>query len=123
MYVSTPAPHRPATPAPQYANDFSSESAPRTPTYGFQALDKHWILSNGKTIASFYIWNYVIKSGTPPLNPQSAEVIDDLYRDRIRTLESVDDLVEAIVNILTVSIICYQYNYLMDCIVEYWSYK
>ena len=56
------------------------------------------------------------------MTPQSAEVIDDLYRNRIRTLESVDDLVEAIVKTLTVSIIGYHYNYLMHCIVEYWSY-
>ena len=33
----------------------------------------------------------------------SAEVIDELYRDRIRTLVSVDDLVEAVVNTLDVN--------------------
>ena len=45
MYVSTPAPHRPATPAPQYANMFSEEVAPRSPSYGFVGADKHWIIS------------------------------------------------------------------------------
>ena len=49
MYVATPAPHRPATPAPQYANLFSDKVAPRTPSYGFAAPDKHWIITNGYT--------------------------------------------------------------------------
>lgn len=47
MYVSTPAPHRPATPAPQYANMFSNEVAPRSPSYGLVGTDKHWIISKG----------------------------------------------------------------------------
>lgn len=47
MYVSTPAPHRPATPAPQYADMFSNETAPRSPSYGHVGTDKHWIISKG----------------------------------------------------------------------------
>ena len=46
----------------------------------------------------------VFVSGTPPLTPETTKVVDDLYRDRIRTLVSVDDLVEAIVNELKVKI-------------------
>jgi N-acetylglucosamine-6-sulfatase len=84
MYIATPAPHRPATPAPQYANYFSDEVAPRTPSYGFAAPDKHWIITNG----------------TPPLTTDTTKAVDDLYRDRIRTLVSVDDLVEAVINAL-----------------------
>lgn len=41
--------------------------------------------------------------GTPPLTPETTKTVDELYRDRIRTLVSVDDLVEAIVNELKVS--------------------
>lgn len=48
MYISTPAPHRPATPAPQYANMFSDEVAPRSPSYGYPGVDKHWIISKGR---------------------------------------------------------------------------
>ena len=47
MYVAPPAPHRPATPAPQYNKTFSGKLAPRTPSYGFQGKDKHWIISQG----------------------------------------------------------------------------
>lgn len=45
--------------------------------------------------------------GTPKLTENAAGVIDDLYRDRIRTLLSVDDLVEAVVNTLEVSLVFY----------------
>ncbi len=47
MYIATPAPHRPATPAPQYANKFVGKPAPRTPSYGHAGTDKHWIISTG----------------------------------------------------------------------------
>ena len=103
MYVATPAPHRPATPAPQYANLFSDKVAPRTPSYGFAAPDKHWIITNGYILLFLYFM-IVFVSGTPPLTPETTKVVDDLYRDRIRTLVSVDDLVEAIVNELKVKI-------------------
>ena len=53
MYIATPAPHRPATPAPQYANKFSGKMAPRTPSYNFTGMDKHWIISNGRRACSF----------------------------------------------------------------------
>ena len=48
MYVSTPAPHRPATPAPQYNNTFANRTAPRTPSYHFEGKDKHWIIAEGQ---------------------------------------------------------------------------
>ncbi len=47
-YVATPAPHRPATPAPQYASTFTGKKAPRTPSYGDMGTDKHWIISEGR---------------------------------------------------------------------------
>ena len=47
-YISTPAPHRPATPAPQYASMFSDKVAPRTPSYGMVGADKHWLISAGE---------------------------------------------------------------------------
>ena len=47
-YIATPAPHRPMTPAPQYANNFSNWTAPRSKSYGMHGADKHWIISEGK---------------------------------------------------------------------------
>lgn len=47
MYISTPAPHRPATPAPQYEHKFDGKKAPRTPSYGMVGVDKHWLISKG----------------------------------------------------------------------------
>lgn len=46
-YVATPAPHRPATPAPQYANKYAGKQAPRTPSYGDKGVGKHWMISEG----------------------------------------------------------------------------
>ena len=47
LYIAPPAPHRPATPAPQYAELFIDLKAPRTPSYGVNSTDKHWIISDG----------------------------------------------------------------------------
>ena len=47
-YISTPAPHRPSTPAPQYATMFSDLVAPRTASYGMVGVDKHWFISEGE---------------------------------------------------------------------------
>ncbi|XP_065198698.1 N-acetylglucosamine-6-sulfatase-like [Sycon ciliatum] len=81
MYIATPAPHRPATPAPQYANMFSNETAPRSPSYGFKPDDKHWIISGG----------------TPQMDNTTIKTVDELCLDRWRTLQSVDDLLEEVV--------------------------
>ena len=48
MYIATPAPHRPATPAPQYEHKYDNRSAPRTPSYNYNSTDKHWIISEGE---------------------------------------------------------------------------
>ena len=46
-YIATPAPHRPATPAPQYQHSFDGKQAPRTPSYNDSGQDKHWLISQG----------------------------------------------------------------------------
>ncbi len=46
-YIATPAPHRNAEPAPQYADVFKGKEAPRTPSYGKSGKNKHWIISEG----------------------------------------------------------------------------
>ena len=47
LLVAPPAPHRPATPAPQYAELFIDKTAPRTPSFGVEGKDKHWLISEG----------------------------------------------------------------------------
>jgi N-acetylglucosamine-6-sulfatase len=84
VYLATPAPHRPATPAPQYEHAFDNQVAPRTVSYNFEGKDKHWIISEG----------------TPPMTNQTKEITDQLCRQRWETLLSVQDLVEEILQTL-----------------------
>ena len=53
MVLSTPAPHGPFTPAPQYAKQFANQTAPRT--LNFNKVDltkenrKHWLINSKPT--------------------------------------------------------------------------
>lgn len=87
VYIAPPAAHSPAVPAPQYAEMFLDTTAPRTPSYGVQGVDKHWLVSKG----------------TPQMTEDIVETIDDVYRNRLRTLLSVDDLVTSLMSTLEVS--------------------
>lgn len=82
-YVAPHAPHVPSTPAPWYMNNFAALKAPRTPNYNYSALDHH----------------YVIRS-QQPLTGVIANDTDALFRDRWRTLLSVDDITKAVVDTL-----------------------
>ena len=82
-YVAPHAPHVPSTPAPWYMDNFAGMNAPRTPNYNYSALDHH----------------YVIRS-QPPLTAEIANDTDNLFRDRWRTLLSVDDITRAVVDTL-----------------------
>ncbi|CAI8002580.1 N-acetylglucosamine-6-sulfatase [Geodia barretti] len=84
MYIATPAPHRPATPAPQYESRFVGQVAPRSPSYNFDSKDKHWIISEG----------------TPVMTKEVIGLVDELYEMRLETLLSVQDLLEAVVGAL-----------------------
>jgi N-acetylglucosamine-6-sulfatase len=84
MYISTPAPHRPATPAPQYQSTFAGIPAPRTASYNKPGSDKHWIISQG----------------TPVMNSDTMGIVDQLYQDRLGTILSVQDLVEEVISAL-----------------------
>lgn len=44
------------------------------------------------------------------MTPETTQVVDELYRDRIRSLKSVDDLVEAVVNELKVTTTLTHFN-------------
>ncbi len=84
LYIATYAPHQPATPAPKYANAFPDAKAPRPPSYNEQDVsDKpQWV------------------QHLPLLSDKEQAQLDDLYRKRIETLQSVDDLLENVVNTL-----------------------
>ncbi|KAH9508517.1 hypothetical protein Btru_055405 [Bulinus truncatus] len=79
MMLSTPACHQPFTSAPQYMKNFTDQRllVPNTST-SMGRSDKHWLVE--QTI-------------TPTLNDTVA-MIDDFFRNRLRTLLSVDDMVE-----------------------------
>ncbi|XP_063073693.1 N-acetylglucosamine-6-sulfatase [Engraulis encrasicolus] len=86
MMVSTPAPHSPWTAAPQYDNTFPSAKAPRDPNFNVHGKDKHWLIRQAKT----------------PMSNSSIEFLDTAFRKRWRTLLSVDDLVEKLLQRLEV---------------------
>ena len=83
MVLSTPAPHAPFTPAPQYAKAFSNLTAPRTPAYNHvenAEHKKHWF----------------VRTRPRPLPEKVLAEVDEVFRNRWRTLLSVDDLVDGV---------------------------
>ncbi|XP_059894619.1 N-acetylglucosamine-6-sulfatase [Gadus macrocephalus] len=87
MMVSTPAPHSPWTPAPQYQDTYKDTKAPRDPNFNVHGKDKHWLIRQAKT----------------PMSNASIQFLDNAFRSRWRTLLSVDDLVERLVLALEAS--------------------
>ncbi|XP_046573863.1 N-acetylglucosamine-6-sulfatase-like [Haliotis rubra] len=84
MMLSTPACHEPWTSAPQYEDHFSDIVAQRTGSYNVHGKDKHWIIDQAIT----------------PIPNDTATYIDGIYRNRWRTLMSVEDMVEDVVSTL-----------------------
>eukprot|EP01121_Diplochlamys_sp_Union-15-3_P006339 TRINITY_DN1682_c0_g1_i2.p1 TRINITY_DN1682_c0_g1~~TRINITY_DN1682_c0_g1_i2.p1 ORF type:complete len:386 (-),score=61.89 TRINITY_DN1682_c0_g1_i2:9-1166(-) len=79
MIIATPAPHEPATPAPQYSNRYSNMTSPRLPSWNLHSEDKHWLIRNQVV-----------------MGPKIIENSDYAFRHRWMTLLSVDDLVSEI---------------------------
>ncbi len=84
LYIPTYAPHQPATPAPKYADSFAGDHAPRPPNYNEpDTSDKPaWV------------------RGLPPLTERVQGAIDVLYRKRLASLLSVDDLISGVFDAL-----------------------
>ncbi len=84
LYIAPKAPHGPATPGPKYANAFPDAKAPRPPSYNEQDVsDKpQWVQQ------------------LPLLSDKEQAAIDQDYRKRIQTMQSVEDLVENVINTL-----------------------
>ena len=91
-YISVKAPHIqdgpgwPVTlPAPAYKHSFDGIRAPRTPNWNATGLDQHhWLVRT-----------------QPGMSAEQLSHSDELYRARLRSLLSLDDLVEDLVTDLT----------------------
>ena len=87
MVLAFPAPHAPFTPAPQYADHFSELVAPRIPSFNHvedPSEAKHWL----------------VRRQPRPLNSTFVNQIDEVFRNRWRTLLSVDDVVDSVMTYL-----------------------
>lgn len=84
MMLATPACHAPFTPTPKYAKAFSGKRAPRSRNFNVSGNPtKHWLLRQAHA-----------------LTDDTGNFMDKIFRNRWRTLLSVDDLVESIIHIL-----------------------
>ena len=81
--LSLPSCHSPFTPEEKYENYFLNVSAPRTKNFnsGAKPFKKHWLMT--------------MEPRELPTNV--IETIDDIYRKRLQTLQTVDDIVEELV--------------------------
>ena len=82
-YIGVHAPHLPSSPAPWYKDEFPHLIAPRTPNFNFGGCTHHFLVRS-----------------QPPLSNDTQVAIDDLYRDRQRSLLSVDDIMAEVIKLL-----------------------
>ncbi len=84
IHLSTYTPHAPATPAPRHADAFAGVTAPRPPSF------------NEDDVSDKPAW---VRARDQLTDRQIAQ-IDALYRRRLQTLLSVDDLIGTLVDTL-----------------------
>ena len=86
LYIAPHAPHAPSTPAKRHANMFNNFNAPRYPSYNpddeIQAQKPSWINS------------------LPLLDETQLDNIDVFYRNRLRALQAVDEMLQNITDLL-----------------------
>ena len=86
LYLSPFAPHAPSLPAPRHAHLFNNKTAPRNPSYNpddsIQSQKPSWL----KTL--------------PKLTQDQMNSIDEFYRNRLRALQAVDEMLLNITNAL-----------------------
>ncbi|UMM41035.1 hypothetical protein L5515_017476 [Caenorhabditis briggsae] len=84
LIISYPAPHGPEDPAPQFAHMFENEFSHRTGSWNFAPNpDKQWLLQR-----------------TGKMNEVHISFTDLLHRRRLQTLQSVDEGIERLFNLL-----------------------
>jgi arylsulfatase A-like enzyme len=83
-YVAPYAPHEPATPAPRHDGMFAGQHAPRTPSYNEADVDDklNWIKKKNR------------------IDSDAQQSIDKLFRKRVESLQSVDEMVRDVYNTL-----------------------
>lgn len=81
LYIAPRAPHWPATPAPRHENLFAGQQAPRPPS--FDAAD----------VAQKPLW----LQQAPPLEQSQIDEIDTSFRDRLESMQAVDELIAELV--------------------------
>jgi N-acetylglucosamine-6-sulfatase len=84
LYVSTYTPHSPAVSPPRHQDLFVDAELPRPP-----AFDEADVGDKPAVVRSF-----------PPLDGPAIAWLEDEYRRRVRSLQAVDDMVEAIIDAL-----------------------
>jgi arylsulfatase A-like enzyme len=84
MHVTPYVPHAPATPPDRYLADFPGAKAPRTPSF------------NEADVSDKPMW----LATKPLLTANQIAGIDALYGKRLRSMEAIQDLVQAIVDAL-----------------------
>ncbi|PVD33907.1 hypothetical protein C0Q70_05169 [Pomacea canaliculata] len=85
LMLSTPACHEPFPSAPHYAHRYSAAKAPRDHgSFNVKAKDKHWLM----------------EQPIIPMPNDTLQLVDEYYSSRLRTLLSVDDMVEDVYNTL-----------------------
>jgi arylsulfatase A-like enzyme len=85
LYLAPVAPHQPAHYAPRHATAFATEFAPRTPSF------------NQADLSAEPQWLRMRK----PLSTRAAGAVDRRYRNRLRAMLGVDDLVGNLIATLT----------------------
>jgi arylsulfatase A-like enzyme len=83
-YVAPYTPHGPATAAPRHDALFTDAELPRSP-----AFDEADVSDKPRAVR-----------GRPPLRPRMIARLEALHRRRLRSLQSVDDLVDSVVSAL-----------------------
>ena len=87
LYIAPFTPHGPATAAPRHDGLFADATLPRSP-----AFDEEDVSDKPKAVST-----------RPRLQPRMVTRLEDLYRRRLRSLQSVDDLVDSVVTALRVT--------------------
>jgi N-acetylglucosamine-6-sulfatase len=82
MYIAPGAPHGPWTPAERHKDMFANETAPRSPSF------------NEEDVSDKPEWVRAL----PSLTGGTISSIDGIYRNRLRTLQAVDEMVKNLVD-------------------------